>query len=450
MRINYEQFAHPSYSKLEQLIPQPGEIWQINRSPKSPLLFTPEESKNLYSEPARNFLERNSPSRYVMIVQEPKVMTEEERWQTVSVMTFSEETSFLSNVDILIPSQVSNFNKDLLAETWQVLPMLACNLDHSVGRRLSRNCYDTLLDIGDFYHDLIDEPPSLQKIQSLGLQINPEITEEIAEIRDFHQKEKTWADVLTVPVNAKHTYSKMIDLTLTGMIVGEIIDFEEDVAPKKQVSLTKWLKEKIFEEEWIDIEQFWTKKRLNHAILGKESDVNREEIRQLIVQLSSNQNQDTCCSIIERLGEIARDSNEAIQVLINLIRTTSNDEIFWAAIDSLGKIDPKNSFVDALRGRFIDLGIEIAGETIALVVILIRKSNQEVGVILQVYPTGSEDVLPPDLKLILFDRELGEEYITTARETDNYIQRQFIGLPGEQYTIKLVLNDKSFTEELII
>lgn len=125
------------------LQPLPGEIWQINTSSIPPCH---------YQAP-----------KYVMIVTEP----EEIVLPIVSVMLLSEETNFLSQVDILIPSNISGLEKDLLAETWLIFPMFLCDLLYPTGARLSYQIYETLLNIGDSHHNLA-QPPTQHHIQKVG------------------------------------------------------------------------------------------------------------------------------------------------------------------------------------------------------------------------------------------------------------------------------------------
>ncbi len=209
--------------------PQPGEIWEVSRWVRSPLKFSKEEQQQLYSEAARRFLEAKSPPRYVTIVSEPDPpLDSEAEWQVVSVMVMSGETNFLSDVDLLIPQAISGVGQDLLAETWQVLPMLTCNLLQPVGRRLSREIYDVLMNVGDYYLGLVDAAPSPQEIQALGLKIAPISTSNQPEIQAFHRHEEAWSDILRIPLAAYRAYLK--GMKLTDTILNQAIQIERDLS----------------------------------------------------------------------------------------------------------------------------------------------------------------------------------------------------------------------------
>ncbi|MFH7026774.1 MAG: DUF1822 family protein [Heteroscytonema crispum UTEX LB 1556] len=420
----------------------PAEIWELNQSVQTPLELSSQEQWNLYSEPARRFLEGKSPPRYVMIVTEPEpLLDSEEVWQEVTVMVLSEETNFSSNVDILIPKEISGMGQDLLAETWHVLPMLTCNLLQPLGRRLSREIYDVLLNVGDCYHKLIDKAPSKEEIQTLGLQVG------IVSINSaFHHQEEAWSDVLSVPLAACRIYIKGMKLTET--LLNETLELEV-------ICLSNWL-QNIFDAGWIALSDFLDTQAPSLAIAfrsGENSEQvnpNSEEIAALINQLSSEKNEFQLRRAAKRLGDIAKGNNEAILALINLLRNIQDDETLWTVVESLWQIDPGNPAAGVRRVKLIDLGMQVAGQTVALAVGIIQKSNNQIGVMLRVYPTGNEPYLPSNLKLILLDDSGKNLREVTARKTDVYIQLKLNGQPGEQFSVRVALQAASITEDFSI
>jgi hypothetical protein len=207
-------------------IPQPGEIWEVSRLVQSPLEFSSEEQQSLYNSSVQRFLEGNSPPRYVMIVKEPEPSVEAQQWAIVTVMLLSVKTEFISDVDLLIPPEVSGVGQDLLAETWHVVPALTCNLLQPVGRRLSREIYDHLLVIGDYYHGLGEELPAVSETRGLGLVSGNLDAAKDSTIQAFHEQEEAWSDVLTVPVAAYQTYLESINFT--NAVLDETLHLEQE------------------------------------------------------------------------------------------------------------------------------------------------------------------------------------------------------------------------------
>jgi len=456
VRINFNQFTSPPEQQFEHKSPLPGEIWEISPFVQSPLEFSKEEQQRLYSEVARSFLEGNSPPRYAMIVTEPESPEPgEEDWTVISVMLFSEQTSFLSDVDILVPTKVSGMKQDLLALTWQVQPMLTVNLAQSLGQRLSREIYDTLLNIGDYYHGLVEKPPTRQEIESLGLQIravksSPSPTPLF--FAEFHQQEEAWTDVLKVPLDAYRTYQRT--MKFTGEIVDAALELEQEFAipNNNRISLRQWLQD-LVEEGWLSFAEFLPKQTAfairspeDHSQLPSDP----QEIIKLIEQLSPGKDEHQRRQAAKRLGEIGSGNDNAISALVNLLRTTTDDETLWTAVESLWQIDPNNPAAGTRRVKLIDWGMQVAGNAIALSVALIQKVNGQVGILLRVYPTSDAAYLPPELKLILLDESGQILREITARRTDIYIQLKLNGQPGEEFSVSVALGEGSITEYFVI
>lgn len=97
------------------------------------------------------------------------------------------------------------------------------------------------------------------------------------------------------------------------------------------------------------------------------------------------------------------------------------------------------------RVKLIDLGMHIAGHTVALLVEIRPESTERFNICIQVHPTGHKKYLPPDLQLIVSDLEENTVSIQ-ARDIDNYIQLQFTGQPEEQFEVTVTLQQISITE----
>jgi hypothetical protein len=122
---------------------------------------------------------------------------------------------------------------------------------------------------------------------------------------------------------------------------------------------------------------------------------------------------------------------------------------FRSAPDSV--IDePELSDEGVSRAKLIDLGMQLADESVALVVELKPESDRKTNILLQVHPTGDRAFLPPLLQLTVLD-ETGLVFLEAqARNADNYIQLQFSGLRGEQFSVRVALGDVSVVEDFAI
>ncbi len=101
------------------------------------------------------------------------------------------------------------------------------------------------------------------------------------------------------------------------------------------------------------------------------------------------------------------------------------------------------------RAKLIDLGIQLAHHSVALVIELRPQADQQTEILLQVHPTGA-DFLPPQLHLSVLDNANNTFLEVRSRSADNYIQLQFSGNVGEQFRINIALEDHRVIEEFVI
>lgn len=141
--------------------------------------------------------------------------------------------------------------------------------------------------------------------------------------------------------------------------------------------------------------------------------------------------------------------------LVQLIRTTADEEVRWKAAEILWTIDPGNP-ASGMR-RVLDLGLLLARQPIVLMVAILQPdvdttpaSEPRFSILARVYPLAEEGYLPPELQLAVLgqDGSLGLE--TQSRERDNYIQLKLRGTLGEQFSLRLCLANEVITESFAI
>jgi Protein of unknown function (DUF1822) len=377
----FSDYKSPLNPDTTMLKPKSGEIWEIRQDVKSPIEF----SEKLYSQAALRFLkgmvgtqekgEKLFP-RYVMVVNLPEKNIapddETEEWQEISVMVLSRETNFISDVDILIPQQISGLEEDLLAETWHVVNMLTCNLSQPHGARLPRETYDLLMDRGDAYHQDYEGKASLN---FSNFRYNT----------FFHQQEKSWAEVLTVPVAAYQTYKKGIKQT-ENLLYKALEKTLEEEKQKPLIHLGKWL-DNILDAGWVKLSDYLHSYTPNWAIATIRGQLNSDEMHLEGIDLKA----------------------ETRVKLIHLAVTT-------VALAMEFEVIPEN----------------------------------QASIILRLYPTGEETLLPPNLKLVLLDKYGAILREIIVGEEDIYLQLKFSGSFNEQFSVRVVLGEIAITEDFII
>ena len=432
----YSNFAHSPHSKLTTP-PQPGEIWKLGE-----FAAIPTNTSGLQID------------RAVMIVREVEpIPVYGEGIQKVAVMLLSNQTEFLSDSDVVIPAALSGWEQDLLAETWHIFDLFAHSLLQQVGHRLSRQVYDLLLDIGDYYHGLITAPPSILDILQAGLVIGKDAS--TSTIQAFHQQEVDWRRKLPVP------FATETALQLTEIILDTALWTEQSTSMLPQspteslltkinrttVQLGAWFANQ-FSEAWQAIA---VPSQIQWSVATRSaSSAHTDEITQLLEQLSAVLDEQQRRRIVKRLGQIAIAHPAAIQALTDCLRTSLDDETLWTVADSLWHIDPSNPAAGVRRMHPIDLGMLSSVPAIALTVSIIQKSDRQIGVFLQVQPIANEANLPQSLKLQLLDESGVTLQESIAQPGDRGIQLKFSGVSGEAFGVRISLNEAIFTQDFVI
>ncbi|HAZ44164.1 MAG TPA: hypothetical protein DDW76_22390 [Cyanobacteria bacterium UBA11369] len=140
------------------------------------------------------------------------------------------------------------------------------------------------------------------------------------------------------------------------------------------------------------------------------------------------------------------------EALVHLLQHTHDETVRWKAVEYLWTIDP-NYPNPALR-RVMDLGVQLMGHPIALMIAVLRKLDGRIAVLLRAYPMGGQTKLPPDLQLIALD-ENGDpiprlEAVSRSQPLDDYIALYFTADVGDRFSVCLTLEDTSITEQFVV
>jgi Protein of unknown function (DUF1822) len=94
------------------------------------------------------------------------------------------------------------------------------------------------------------------------------------------------------------------------------------------------------------------------------------------------------------------------------------------------------------RGKLIDLEVQLGNQTVALLVNIIEGTDDKLGVLVQLHPTGGAKHLPANIKLSLFSKTGKILNEVSSRIQDNYIQlKPFRGEVGTSFSIEVRVGD---------
>lgn len=217
-------------------------------------------------------------------------------------------------------------------------------------------------------------------------------------------------------------------------------------------TLNQWL-DGVVEAGWQTFEELFNTKTLASAFRGKRVRgielETPEEVKRAVKQLYNTQSQVAFPCVLED-----RDA------LVYLLQHTSDETLRWKAAEYLWTIAP--NYLGLPIRMVKDLGVQLMGHPIGLMVAVLRKLDGKVAVLLRAYPMcdslecrfASHTQLPPGLRLIGLDENGAPiprlEAVARSAPQDDYISLYFSADVGEYFSIQLSLGNASVTEQFVV
>ncbi|MEH1899363.1 MAG: DUF1822 family protein [Nostoc sp.] len=103
------------------------------------------------------------------------------------------------------------------------------------------------------------------------------------------------------------------------------------------------------------------------------------------------------------------------------------------------------------RAKLIDLGMEVGGSAVVLLIGLKTEVDGKIGLRVQLHPANGEPYLIPNLRLILLSQTETILQEVTSRSHDHYIQlKKFKSSPGIRFSIQVALDNVSIKEDFLL
>ncbi|WP_414586688.1 DUF1822 family protein [Scytonema sp. PCC 10023] len=224
------------------------------------------------------------------------------------------------------------------------------------------------------------------------------------------------------------------------------------------VNLRQWLQraDNIIEKIWQAVEILLTPAEFS-AVRGTENPeetVSAEAIAPLIRLLQSDRPEKERCQAAGVLGQIGVGHPEVVAALTELLQTANDEETRWEAALSLGKIAPHHPQAGISKARLIDLGMQLGTCQVALIVTIRPKTQEKIGVRLQVQPINQHHKLPPNLQLsVISGGETRLQAQTRSDEQgqgkDKLLQLGFSPPPGTQFQVRVTLDGVCVSEDFV-
>jgi Protein of unknown function (DUF1822) len=219
------------------------------------------------------------------------------------------------------------------------------------------------------------------------------------------------------------------------------------------IDLRQWFQQAI-DETWQALESLILPAQ-SMATRGMSQSDGMESITPILRLMQSAESEQIRQQAAGILGEIGSEHPEAVTALVNLVETAQKEETRWQAALSLGKIAPNHPLAGVRRARLIDLGLQLEQHSVALVVAIMPKTSDRIGVFLQVQSANPQVNLPPHLKVSVLS-ESGETRLQAearqderSRGKDQSLDLRFSPPAGSRFQIKVELNQAAVIEEFL-
>lgn len=101
--------------------------------------------------------------------------------------------------------------------------------------------------------------------------------------------------------------------------------------------------------------------------------------------------------------------------------------------------------------KLIDLGIELAGISVVLLLGLTSEIDDRISIRVQLHPANEEMYLPPHIKLLLLSESGNILQEVESRNHDHLIQlKKFKSHPGKNFSIKIAFGGISIKEDFML
>lgn len=209
-------------------------------------------------------------------------------------------------------------------------------------------------------------------------------------------------------------------------------------------TLSRWL-DGVLEAGWQTFEELFNTTTLAPAFRGKQ-------VRGIELETSEKANR-AVKQLYNSQSEVSFPSDiEERDALVHLLHNTPDETLRWKAAEYLWAMAP--NYPGSPIRRVMDLGVQLMGYPIALMVAVLRKLDGKLAVLLRAYPMHNRTKLPPGLRLIVMDENgasvPGLEAVARSEPQDDYISLYFSADVGECFSVRLTLGDTSITEQFVI
>ncbi|NJK39879.1 MAG: DUF1822 family protein [Oscillatoriales cyanobacterium RM1_1_9] len=231
----------------------------------------------------------------------------------------------------------------------------------------------------------------------------------------------------------------LADLRSPDELIAHVLSNQPQIDPG--VDLRQWLQNQV-DQGWAALENLMNPPSLSPArgvAMPVVDSSSTEAVASVLRLLEPDQPEEVRVQAIEVLGQIGQNNHQVIQTLSQLIQHHEGEELHWKAAITLGHLNPTHPDAGIRRGIHLPLG----NLQVLLVVTILLKPENRLGVWLQVESIQPEQPLPPGLTLSVLTATGESRLQVTAqadaqgRGIDSVIGRRFTPPAGTCFQVQV-------------
>lgn len=222
---------------------------------------------------------------------------------------------------------------------------------------------------------------------------------------------------------------------------------------QKFVHLSQWINNSLGNLEWQDFRglsitntnQMAFRSDSNHF----QTELDPEIVRESVDIINGNYGEETWKTAAQNLRDATPGDSQSIEALVNLLSKTTDEETLWEAAETLRILEPQNPAGGVWKSK--NLGAIIPGESVILMVAILPQPEEQLAVLLRLYPNHQQGFLPQGIELSILD-ETGEllETVEAENADNDNIQISLAGNHGERFSVEVKLDENRITEAFMI
>ncbi|NEO23744.1 MULTISPECIES: DUF1822 family protein [unclassified Moorena] len=287
--------------------------------------------------------------------------------------------------------------------------------------------------------------------------------------RDWYQLAETFSQEQHEPDKAQDVYLNTLAVYAVNFYLQQCLEVETDLAASD--SSNPALRSLMNVSDLMV--KGWGKLECRPVLAGDQvchipPESRQDRVGYVVVEINQPSNQAKLLGFAKTAlgGSLEISKIDSLEQLINQLPEPESDVVnlrewlkgnFQVGWQSVSDLLPPQQLRPAFRNTeyqqerakpidLFDLGLELAGNPVVLIITVGKIDKETASVRAQVYPKGEALTLPPNLKLSVLTATGDVFTEVTARSNDEFIQYQFNAQQGDDFGIKVSLGEASVTE----